>query len=216
MFSYYGTKKRLAPLYPKPAHRIIIEPFAGAAGYSCLYPDNEVHLYDANPKICLVWDYLIQATPNDIQALPDIMPGQSLDQFKMLSSAERCLIGFCINPGSTTPKVTASKRSKWPSMKNTLATFVPKIKHWTVEKRSYAEIPNQTATWFIDPPYQRAGKYYFGFNALNFYRMGRWCANRDGQVIVCENKGATWLPFRWLSTQQGSIQKNIEVVWTRD
>lgn len=31
---YYGGKYRAAPRYPVPLHRTIVEPFAGAAGYS--------------------------------------------------------------------------------------------------------------------------------------------------------------------------------------
>jgi len=39
MFSYYGSKSKLAQHYPTPKYDTIVEPFAGAAGYS-LYGDN--------------------------------------------------------------------------------------------------------------------------------------------------------------------------------
>lgn len=39
MWTYYGTKKRIAKNYPAPIYDTIIEPFAGAAQYS-LYGDN--------------------------------------------------------------------------------------------------------------------------------------------------------------------------------
>ncbi len=33
-FAYYGAKHGLAPKYPRPQHRVIVEPFAGSAAYS--------------------------------------------------------------------------------------------------------------------------------------------------------------------------------------
>ena len=36
LFCYFGSKYRAAPHYPKPLYPHIIEPFAGAAGYSLL------------------------------------------------------------------------------------------------------------------------------------------------------------------------------------
>ena len=212
MFSYYGTKYKLARLYPPPEHEIIIEPFAGAAGYSLLYPEKNVLLYDTNPKIVEVWEYLINASKQDILSLPDIITGQKVSEFN-LSKAEKYLIGFCINPGSTCPKITASKRSKWETYKKRIADNVDKIKHWKIFNKSYETIPNQIATWHIDPPYQKAGKYYFGYNKMNYTKLGEWCKELKGQVMVCENEGADYLPFQFLTEHQGSMQKNIEVVW---
>lgn len=215
MFSYYGTKKKLAPLYPKPMYDTIIEPFAGAGGYSLLYLDKKVKLYDTNPKIYLVWKYLIEATKDQILALPDIETGQKVTDFN-LSEAERYLIGFCINPGSSCPKITASKRCKWSKYKKNIANTVDKIKHWEIYQDSYENIPNQIATWHIDPPYQKAGKYYFGYNKMDYKFLGKWCQERQGQVMVCENQGADYLPFRFLTEHYGSIQKNVEVIWTNE
>ncbi len=50
-FSYFGAKWRLAPRYPAPAHRTIVEPFAGSAGYACRYPDHRVILVERDPVI---------------------------------------------------------------------------------------------------------------------------------------------------------------------
>lgn len=212
MFSYYGTKKKLAPLYPKPKYKTIIEPFAGACGYSVLYPENNVILYDTNPKICAVWEYLIQANREDILNLPNIEKGQKVTDFD-LTVAQRYLIGYCINPGSTCPKVTASQRTAWNRYKLSIAEQVDKIKHWKIICDSYENIPNQEATWHIDPPYQKAGKYYFGYNKMNYTKLGSWCKERLGQVMVCENEGADYLPFEFLTKHQGSMQSNVEVVW---
>ena len=45
-FSYFGSKYRMAKHYPEPLYDIIVEPFAGAAGYSLLYPHKNIILYD--------------------------------------------------------------------------------------------------------------------------------------------------------------------------
>ena len=215
MFSFYGTKWKLAGMYSVPKYSTIVEPFAGAAGYSCLYPDKDVVLCDLDPKIVAVWEWLIAASPNDVRALPDIAAGDSVRDFG-LSLAEEWLIGFCINPGSSCPKVTATPRSKWAAHRDRIAQMVPKIKHWTVRQGSYDSLPDLDATWFVDPPYQVAGKYYYGHKNLDFKRLGSWCRSRKGQVIVCENTGANWLPFRHLTQHRGSMKSNTEVVWERD
>ena len=52
------------------------------------------------------------------------------------------------------------------------------------------------ASWFVDPPYQNQGKHYhYGPENVDFAMLGNWCRTRLGQVIVCENEGADWLPF---------------------
>lgn len=214
MFSFYGTKKKLAKLYDSPKYNSIIEPFAGAAGYS-LYGDNwkkNVILYDADPKIVAVWDFLISASKEDILNLPDVFVGQKVTDFE-LTKAQKYLIGFCINTGSSCPKITASKRTGWNKYKLVIADSIHKIKHWKIINASYEAIENQEATWFIDPPYQKAGKYYFGHSKIDFKKLGAWCQDRQGQVIVCENDGADWLPFQFLAKHRGSMQSNTEVIW---
>lgn len=217
MFSYYGSKTKLAHHYPSPKYDTIIEPFAGAAGYS-IYGDNwqkNVILYDTNPKIARVWDYLIHATEKDIMSLPDLKPGDKVTDFN-LSDPERWLIGFSINRGSSCPKVTASRRSDGLTYKKYICDNLHKIKHWKVFETSYETIPNQTATWFIDPPYQKNGKYYFGYSVMDFTALGKWCLDRQGQLIVCENGDADWLPFHPLTKFRGSTKTQIEAIYTRD
>lgn len=50
-FCYYGGKWRAALKYPKPAFAKVIEPFAGAAGYSLRYPHLDVTLYEIDPVV---------------------------------------------------------------------------------------------------------------------------------------------------------------------
>ncbi len=223
MFSYYGTKRALAHEYPAPKYDIIIEPFAGAAAYSCVYADRYdgfqnpplVLLYDTDPIIVATWQYLIAATRADILDLPDLVQGQRVTDFDLPDGA-RYLMGFAANPGSAQPKITASARCRWNQQKLIIADRVDRIKHWSVTLGSFDTIPDIEATWFIDPPYQKAGKWYRqSADKLDFQALGTFCQDRKGQVIVCEQDGADWLPFQPLKHIQGSRYKSLEVWWSK-
>lgn len=227
-FKYYGGKWRDAPKhYPPPAHGSIVEPFAGAAGYSVRYPHNLVRLYDVDPCIVGVWDYLIRVSARDLLALPDIAEGETTHDLRIPQEA-RWLIGFWINSGVASPRVSPSKwmrsgvapGSFWGERTRLmLARQVEYIRHWRVYQASYANIGDVgTATWFIDPPYEGAGKHYrHGSAGIDYQHLGTWCRDRKGQVIVCENAGAQWLPFETLrdvkTTRAGS--RSVEAVWIR-
>jgi site-specific DNA-adenine methylase len=216
MFSYYGTKRSLAPHYPKPKHDLIIEPFAGAAAYACLYPEREVWLCDIDPVVIATWEYLIAATSDEIMALPDLHPGDKVSDYDVPLGAQH-LMGFAANPGSAQPKITATQRCKWNDQKVRIAGQVDRIKHWHVFQAPWSDLPDIEATWFVDPPYQAAGKWYrHNANKIDFYSLGVFCKTRQGQVIVCENDGAEWLPFKPFRLLQGSRQSNLEAVWMND
>ncbi len=219
MFSYYGTKKALAKHYPKPEYGTIIEPFCGAAQYS-LYGDNwkkEVILYDKYHKVTEVWLYLIQANKKDILSLPDLSEGDNVDSFTQLSDVEKWLIGFCINPASAVPKKTTRARSRWNKNKLEIAENLYKVQHWLVGTRDYRDIPNITATWYIDPPYQFGGQYYAINNKnINYWDLGEWCKSREGQVIVCENTKASWLDFKPLVELNGQLHKTTEAIYIQE
>ena len=162
MWSYFGSKSKTAVRYPIPKYKTIIEPFAGSAQYS-LFGDNwkrQVILCDKNKAIVTIWDYLInKATKEMILALPDLKDQDNVNNYS-LSEAERYLIGFCINRGSAHPKLTASRFNSWNKDKIRIANNLHKVKHWKIINGSYENLPNTEATWFIDPPYQSAGKWY--------------------------------------------------------
>jgi site-specific DNA-adenine methylase len=215
MFSYYGSKTKLIHLYPAPTHDTIIEPFAGAAAYAMQHWQKQVILYDAYPKVAAVWQYLIDASEADILALPDLKPGDKVTDFT-LSDPERWLIGFSINRGSSVPKVTASQRSDGLTYKKYIRENLHKVKHWKVVSASYEDCPNQAATWFVDPPYQKAGKYYYGYTRMDYVKLGAWCKSLQGQVIVCENEGADWLPFEKLTLFHGSTKTQTEMLYLQE
>jgi hypothetical protein len=95
---------------------------------------------------------------------------------------------------------------------------VAAIKHWSAEVRNYDELYNANATWFIDPPYVQLQKHYKSSakNPIDFDHLAVWCKSRNGQTIVCEQEGATWLPFLYLGRASAarSTKKCCEVIWS--
>jgi hypothetical protein len=222
-FCFFGGKWRIAPHYPAPRFKNIIEPFAGAAGYSVRYASANVTLYEIDPKIFGVWDYLLKASTDDVLRLP--VQVENVDTLKVCQEA-RWLIGFWLNKGTSQPSKTPSRwmrdgirpNSFWGTViRSRIAYQVPAIRHWKVKNKSWCEVPNVAATFFIDPPYQAAGKGY-KFNDVPYKELGAWCRGLHGQVMVCEAAGANWLPFkpfRKIKTLEGSNGKKTgyEVLW---
>lgn len=203
-FGYFGSKWKLSGRYNPPQEDTLIEPFAGSAGYAMRYPGKKVILYDAFEPVYMVWDYLIHANESEIRALPDLPEGAEVDDLKDVCQEARYLIGYWIVKASATPRQRGSKwmhmhdyvGSSWwgEKIRNRIASQLHCIQHWKIVHASYVDIPNQRATWFVDPPYQHQGKSY-PKNGLDYPALGEWCRGREGQVIVCEGEGANWLPF---------------------
>lgn len=97
-----------------------------------------------------------------------------------------------------------------------IAAQVESIRHWTIREGSYASCEGSYATWFVDPPYQAMGKYYKVRLAPEDYPpLAAWCRSRAGEVIVCEQRGADWLPFTPLGTIKSQRGVSDEVVWVQ-
>lgn len=222
-FPFYGSKWRSVPLYPSPAHELIVEPFAGSVGYSTRHADRMVLLCDADPIIASIWRYLIAADQDRILALPDLEVGEDVRSIG-LPEVETWLIGFWINRGSASParrQTAFSSRTdkgqlNWgPRARDRIASQVEHIRHWRVVQSSYKILLDLEATWFIDPPYVDRGRYY-RVNTVDHLALGPWCQSRKGQVIVCENQGADWLPFSPLATIKSTRGTSAEVAWIRN
>jgi len=214
MWSYYGSKSKVVDLYPPPKFDNIIEPFAGSARYALKWFERDILLVDKYPIIVDLWNYLKQASVNDIMGLPDLKTGDTVDDFH-LSTEEKWLIGFCINGGSAQPKKTAKDYNTWGKAKKQISDSLFKIRHWNIELGSYEDIENQKATWFIDPPYQFGGEHYKESNKhIDFANLAEWCKSRLGQTIVCENTKADWLDFKPMKEMQGSRYKTTEAIWS--
>ena len=214
MFSYYGSKSKIVDVYPPPKFDKIIEPFAGSARYALKYWQKEVLLVDKYDVITDIWTYLINATEKDILNLPKMVKGDNVDNFD-LAKVEKQLIGFCINGGSSQPKKTVQEYNTWETARIEISKNVKKIKHWQIVKDDYVNLKNIEATWFIDPPYMFGGEYYrHNTKHIDFNKLGEWCKSRNGQVIVCENTKADWLPFKPMVSMQGMMYKTVEAMWS--
>lgn len=226
-FSYYGGKWRdAAKHYAPPQHGTIVEPFAGSAGYSLRYADRRVVLCEIDPILVGLWRYLIRVRPEEIMAIPDVPLDGSVDDLNLIEEA-RWLVGFWLNRGTAQPRKHPSRwmrerirpGSFWGTRaRETIAAQVPKIRHWKVVEGGYKRCRvTRHATWFVDPPYQEAGCHYkYGPAYVDYEHLARWCRSRPGQVIVCENAGASWLPFRDLAATKTTRtgRRSSEAVWT--
>ena len=225
-FGFYGGKWRDArKYYPEPESSTIIEPFAGSAGYSLRYPERKVILCEVDPILAEVWKYLIRVKPKEILSIRDMKSNDSVDDLKICQEA-KWLVGLWLNRGVVRPRKTPSKwmregirpGSFWGErVRATIASQVQSIRHWQIHNCSYTDFPDhKSATWFIDPPYQQAGQHYrFGSSLINYANLADWCRSRVGQVIVCENAGAVWLPFRRLAEVKTTRadRRSKEVFW---
>lgn len=227
-FGYYGAKWLLAPHYPAPRHRRVVEPFAGSACYSLLHWRREVTLVDAYPVIAGVWRYLINVSADEVLALPDLAEGQTVADLNVCQEA-RWLIGLWIRSAQARPGLTSSP---WARDKATrgicgfwgapararIARQLPCIRHWRVIEGDYREASLGPATYFIDPPYVVGGSHYSA-RPGSYELLARWCRELPGQVVVCEAEGATWLPFAPLravrsAASQGRVGRSLEAIWT--
>lgn len=219
MWSYYGTKLRLAPKYPHPEYSTLIEPFAGAAQYSLLHFDREVILVDKYEVIIRVWKWLQQCSPNDIISLPEIEAGTKVSDYLWDCDEAKWLIGFIIAAGVATPRNfpspwrTTLRPHAQEYKKKEIADSLYKIKHWKFILGDYTCLENIKATWFIDPPYQTGGIQY-KHSTIDYKELAKWAKSRNGQVLVCENDKADWMDFKFLSDLHGVAHHTKEVLWT--
>lgn len=225
---YYGGKWRAAPRYEAPRYDTIVEPFAGAAGYSLRHYRREVILVDRYDAITDLWRYLIAVSPDDVMRIPIV------DQIDDLpsdhGSGARLLVGWNLNTGNTGPRNTLSSGLRerqaagigvgWCAQyRERVARQVGCIRHWRVISGDYASSPDIKATWFIDPPYQAEGIHYqYGSDLIDYAALGEWCQTRRGQTIVCETEGASWLPFRPFGAFKSSLNidaddRALEMIW---
>jgi hypothetical protein len=215
-FPYYGGKWRAALTYPAPRFETVVEPFAGSAGYSVQHHWARVVLVERDPVVASVWRYLLQATPGQLLGLPDVVADLEVEP------AVAALIGFWLNPGSAYPGTKPSTWSRqWPSkwtwsrkVRERLADQVAAVRHWTLIEGEWFEGPEGEATRFVDAPYEVAGNSYrYGPEGVDFDVLATACRTWPGQTIVCENRGAAWLPFEEHAAIKSARGHSLEVVW---
>jgi hypothetical protein len=211
---FFGGKFRSALLYPQPKYDHVIESFAGSAGYALRYPDLKVTLVEKYNVLAEIWRYLIGATQSEILSIPIC---DHVDDLPVgLPDGARNLVRMCFGAALAGPvnqttsgvrrnREKTDKSAGWSvGQRARIARQVDRIRHWVIIEGDYSLSPIiARATYFIDPPYVDKGKKYRAGprgsveeRTAWYAELGSWCRDLPGQVIVCENAGATWLPFR--------------------
>lgn len=199
-FPYFGSKYRMARHYPEPVGHLV-EPFAGSACYATYFGVERATLLDLDPNIQAVWRFLLSATADDIWDLPDL-PAEG-DTTDGLDSGPAALIGFWLTKSAAPARRRGAyaARPEWrhlfwrPEVKERIATQLPRIQGWRFDGADFEQAPTGADTYFIDPPYQRAGgRYQVRFT--DYERLAAFAHRMPGRVIVCEGDGAAWMPFK--------------------
>lgn len=228
MFYFYGGKRRLARFYPTPTHRTVVEPFAGSAAYSMRHvvpvkgqrAVDKVILIEKDPRVYDLWVRLLSMDVVELLNYPIPEAGERTSDFLLMTSA-------CSNRIARTAEMTVTTRMPivLKRMFRQIATVLPHAKgRVEIVHGDYSDAPDIEATWFIDPPYHGLGTavdsrgmgYAEGCDvrSLDYSALAEWCGGRKGQMIVCEQDGAVWLPFRHLRFARNSIgNKSAEVCW---
>lgn len=226
MWQYFGTKQRIAKFYPKPLYPTIIEPFAGAAGYSLRHWKHRVILIDKNPWIIQMWRWLQTRQEKDLLGLPiyDLKAGQRLDSLAWPDKTSLTFIESVIFDGAAhaTHFVPPSyqedrRRNRLIRMVKRMSSDLHKIRHWELVLGEYQSLANMEATWFIDPPYQIGGENYkWGNGKMDYTELAGYCRSRHGQVIVCESHKASWLPFKVIpnAKMNNRFKSTQEALWS--
>jgi hypothetical protein len=224
-FPYFGSKKRIARHYPAPLGDVVIEPFAGAAGYSMHYEPKKAILFDVYDAVVRAWRFLIDAGNrggDPIMDLPIIDPGCDVPDIE-----GKELIGFWCVRGVESPRYKLPDSGwvrQYPDrfwgvkQRARLAAECVKVKDWEVHCGNFSDAAGIVGTWFVDPPYEQAGKHYARpFHEYN--KLAEFCREQRDLVIVCEESTDSYFPS-WLDFEpflvHSTMQKRkaTEVIWT--
>lgn len=209
MFYYYGAKRMFARQWGRPTRPLIIEPFAGSAAYSMYWLGavEQVRLVEKDERVVELWQRLLAMEPADVLNLKPPPAGEYTSDFLWMTAATSNAIA-----NLNTLKMPERVPQVAEMMLRQIADRLPEAKRKvTIIHGDYTEAGDDEATWFIDPPYQvsanGSAKTKFpqgmGYSRrrgcssehLDFEALADWCRSRRGQVMVCEQWGAGWLPF---------------------
>jgi hypothetical protein len=216
LFKWFGSKWSASKHYPPPLHDFVIEPYAGSAGYSLRHSDRQVSLYEANPLLQKLWQWIIEeAEPRDVLQIPlglavktdisalDLSEGQKLllKHWQRTNNVGNC---WTVSPWGHLPgQWTANTRAR-------VAREIECVKHWKFEKPSYRKV----ATYFLDPPYQF--NYDYRLPVEDYSALASLATKeipKGSQILFCEavcpltGKVPSYLPFQAFRSQVTSRRK---------
>lgn len=232
LFKQFGSKwsAARAGIYPAPEFEVVVEHFAGSAGYALNHCDKSVRLFDVDKNIRELWKWLISADATSA-AIKDIPVGLSAGvdiRTLGLSRGQKLLLKHWQRTNNVGECWTVSpwgnKPGQWTeNTRARVADEVHAVKHWAL----LDEAPEFTAdaTHFVDPPY--FDNYAYRQPVIDHAKLGHRCLAGQGQIIVCEGLGKggtapTWLPFRECGQRVTSRRKaaeshhRMEYIWTKD
>ena len=225
MFPYFGAKHGLASTYPRPRYDTIVEPFAGAAGYSTHWANGHtVIVNDIDQGVLSSWQMLQTLTVEEIRDYLTVEAAKDRT-FEPMIAATGGSSAWAMTRTGTDRAVTPRMRKDVPGTIARIERALAKPTVWQLREGSYLDLPDIEATWFIDPPYQplasMAGDgYVHGASGIDYDELADWCQSRRGQVIVCEQSPAEWLPFTDHRNQHNGDhtggKRRLEVVWYSD
>ncbi len=227
LFKWFGSKWLAARHYPEPLHDMIVEPFAGGAGYSLWHASRKVIIWEQNAQLIELWTWLINsANATAIREIPiGLAPGVDIREIGLTAGQGLLLkhwqrtnnVGDCwtVSPWGHLPgQWTANTRAR-------VAEEVELVRHWQVRATDWGEL----ATYFVDPPYQK--NYGYRMPPIDYVALSVQVRTlpHGAQAIVCEarhpstGEPPTWLPFtdfrRSITSRRkpGNHTHSRELIW---
>lgn len=225
LFKCFGSKWTSARLLPKPTGEVIVEPFAGSAGYSLRHPHLDVVLYESSAHLRTLWKWIIEeASETDVRDIPlGLAPGTDIRTLG-LSEGQALLLK---NWQRTNNVGDLWKTSVWGHLPgqwtaNTRARVSEEIaivKHWKMSDEedgisAFDLHKGRKFTFMIDPPYQYNFKYLSA--AMDYPLLAYLAQGVEGQVLALEGactktgKVPDYLPFEYFTSQVTSRRKKFD------
>lgn len=232
LFKWFGTKwsasKRKS--YPPPDGRDIYEPFAGCAGYSLIYCESQVTIWESNPLLLDLWDWIIHhATEALVREIPINLPfGIDIRTLGLTRGQELLLKHWqrTNNYGNCwTVSPWGNKPGQWTeNTRVRVSEEIQAVKHWRLTPVDYCDV----GLYFIDPPYQY--NYDYGVKDFSYEALKSWVSivPSGSRIIACEavcpktGKVPDYFPFVPSHSQVTSRRKkeenhhSKELIWVED